>query len=242
MELKRTQAIQAINQVVIVTSNRRRKTTSFTNFVTRLQISTTWRPILSTRRSSMIFKASSSLKALRLLTSSTLHLLVPRQIHNLLVEIPSARNRCPIKSTCSTLLRSSVTSWMSSKHRWKAALSTSKRNNNTTTCTSHWSTDQTTCSIRLVTHQTRTRRSKRMKITTFWTWLKNSSNLTKIVANQEALNLVRSKVIQEYRLPEPTLRLEEVHKHRDHLVSTLKETTVTCSARTLKTWWIILIY
>jgi len=238
MELKRTQAIQAINQAVTPTSTRRRRTISYTNFVTRLQISTTWRLTLRAGRSLMIFKASSSL---RLLTSSTLHSLMLRQIHNLLVEIPSTRNRCPIRNICNTLLRSSVTSWMSSKLRWKAALSTSKRNKITKTCTSQCSTDQTTCSIRLATLQTKTRSSKRMKTTTFWTWLKSNSNLTKIVENQEALNLVRSKVIQEYRLPEPTLR-QEVHKHRDLLDSTLKGITVTCSVRPLKTCWIILIY
>ena len=81
MEMKRTQVIQAINQAVIATSTRRRKTTSCTNFVTRLRTWITWHPILSTRRSSTTFKASFSPTS-KLRTSLTLLSQTQRPIHS----------------------------------------------------------------------------------------------------------------------------------------------------------------
>ena len=180
-------------------------------------------------------------------TSSMRHLLLPRQIHSLM-EIPSTRNRCRIRNTCSTLLRSSVISWMSSKHRWKAAWWTSRPSSKLApmaTCTSQWLTDQpTTCNnrSRLSMHQTKAKRFKRMKNTTFLTWLKSNWSPTKTAANQEALNLVRSKAIQEYRLPKPTLRQEALNHHNKDQASTSRGITATCSQRLPRTCWTILIY
>lgn len=104
MEMKRTQAIQAIhqavtfNQAVTATSTRRRKTISYTNFVIKLQISTTWHPTLNEKRNSTIFKVSFN-QTLKLPTSSMHLLLMLHQIHKLSEEIRLIRNRCRIRNT-----------------------------------------------------------------------------------------------------------------------------------------------